>query len=94
MSFLLVLLIEFTIFFIAYLCFRVGSINSAYNNDENPTGLGAAAAAAQDDKELYGAVGGLPAEFLQDDAVVVVNPKRRLVEPEEEDVKFVDNYYG
>ena len=44
------------------------------------------------DEELYGAVGGVPAEFFRDEPIVV-NPRRRLVEPDD-DVNFVDDYYG
>ena len=69
---------------------RVASINSAYNDDEKI--VGAAAAPEVGDEELYGAVGGVPAEFLRDEPIVV-NPRRRLVEPND-DVNFVDDYYG
>ena len=68
---------------------RVASINSAYQDDEK---IVDASAVPVDDEELYGAVGGVPAEFLNDEQVVV-NPRRRLVGADD-DVHFVDDYYG
>ena len=54
--------------------------------------VGAAAAPELGDEELYGAVGGVPTDFLRDEPIVV-NPRRRRVEPDN-DVNFVDDYYG